>query len=147
MKTIGKQSSKYKTLKESTSGINFKLKPHDSSLTPHRKLCSQKRLALPCDIKITTEFVDNSQSPFTPLHSNDCTRIPPPCLNTSGSCDNSSTLNSIKKLSAVKKIQNATKDPINLNTSPSGRLTALFADDTNKVTPSLTVNNSTIEIS
>lgn len=71
------------------------------------------------------------QSPFTPFGSNDRTRIARSQyqLDTSGvGIGNNSASNSltyVKKLSAVKKVQDASLNFANLSTSPSGRLEPL----------------------
>ncbi|KNC27947.1 hypothetical protein FF38_06126 [Lucilia cuprina] len=84
------------------------------------------------------------QSPFTPFNSNDRTRIARSQyqLDTSGfgTSGNSTGSTYVKKLAAVKKVQDASLNFANLSTSPSGRLEPLVtAEDMN--IPKLKLND------
>lgn len=78
------------------------------------------------------------QSPITPFSSNDRTRIARTPFHLDGSATTS--LNYIKKLSAVKKVQDVSSNLANLSTSPSGRLEPLVTVE-DFTTPKLKLND------
>ena len=89
------------------------------------------------------------QSPITPFSSNDRTRIARIQLHLDGSvgignslsnATTSTSLNYIKKLSAVKKVQDVSANLANLSTSPSGRLEPLVTVE-DFTTPKLKLND------
>ncbi|XP_061399853.1 augmin complex subunit dgt6 [Musca vetustissima] len=84
------------------------------------------------------------QSPFTPFNSNERTRIARTWDNNSfGNNSSSSSWSGMKKICALKKVQDASMNFANLSTSPSGRLEPLVtAQDFN--IPKLKLNDNSL---
>ncbi|XP_075150066.1 dim gamma-tubulin 6 [Haematobia irritans] len=100
------------------------------------------------------------QSPFTPFNSNERTRISRPQIQlwdtnsfTGSTYSPSTSWSGVKKMCALKKVQDASLNYTNLSTSPSGRLEPLVTvedfdipklklNDNSLIDQSITLNNS-----
>uniref|UniRef100_A0A1B0G1C3 HAUS augmin-like complex subunit 6 N-terminal domain-containing protein n=1 Tax=Glossina morsitans morsitans TaxID=37546 RepID=A0A1B0G1C3_GLOMM len=149
LKSINREPSKYKRVLQIDDHSfkidlgHWKSSPHKGENASHGVDAMPEREESSENTALEIENIAKSleSSPYTPLNSKDCTRVDKLHFCESNS-DGARNLAYFKKLSAIKKVQNAS---MNIDTSPSGRLEPLVTMDVvNPSLPKIVVNDVTL---
>ncbi|KAI9584579.1 augmin complex subunit dgt6 isoform X1 [Glossina fuscipes] len=154
LKSINREPSKYKRVlqiddhsfrNDLKHWISSPHKVHDEKASPGVDvMLKSEESSESTALEIENVAKSLESSPYTPLNTKNCTRVDKLHFCESNS-DGARNLAYFKKLSAIKKVQNASMNIDNISTSPSGRLEPLVTMDVvNPSLPKIVVNDVTV---